>query len=144
MTVEQAQSLCDELRGRFDSPFSTLDKQTIERLYSEVLGKRFKPTTCQQCYHDGLIEIYLYLKQNNKMADKKNYILRAGAIIHCPDFHKGKAFNNNNITDEIAAEYLEKYPNKAVLFAQIPSKPVEVVNTTPKKRKPRKSKKTEE
>jgi hypothetical protein len=139
MTVEEAKTLCEELRGRFDSPFSILDKQTIERLYYEVLGKQFVKTSCQQCYHDGLIEIYLYLKKNNAMKERCKARLRAGFIIACPTFHGGKVFTNDNLTDEIAAEYLEQFPSKAVFFAE---KPEKVEKTVTAKEMPRKAVRT--
>lgn len=143
MTVEEAKTLCNELRGRFDAPFSLVDKQTIEKLYFEVLARPFKPTTCQQCYHDGLIEIYCYLNKHNAMKEKSNYTLRAGFIIQCPDFMDGKVFTNANLTDEVAAAYLERFPNKAVFFATIPPKEDAVVTTPVKTRKPRRTKKTD-
>lgn len=142
MTVEEAKTLCEELRGRFDSPFSFLDKQNIERLYREVLGKQFVKTTCQRCYHDALIEIYLYLKRNNAMKERCNARLRAGFIITCPAFHDGKIFTNDNLTDEIAAEYLEQFPDKAVFFAQKPVIVKETVVVKDDVRKPVKTKKT--
>lgn len=139
MTVEEAKTLCEDLRTRFDSPFSILDKQTIERLYYEVLGKQFVKTSCQQCYHDGLIEIYLYLKKNNAMKERCKARLRAGFIIVCPTFHGGKVFTNDNLTDEIAAEYLEQFPSKAVFFAE---KPAKIEKTVIVKEMPRKTVRT--
>ena len=143
MTVEEAKTLCEDLRTRFDSPFSILDKQTIEKLYYEVLGKEFKKTTCQRCYHDGLIEIYLYLRKNNAMKPKCNYKLRAGFIINCPTFHGGKVYSNSNLTDEVAAEYLEQFPDKAVFFAERPVQAAKSATTKPVTRKPRRTKKTD-
>lgn len=142
MSVEEAKTLCNELRGRFDSPFSAIDKQSIERLYYEVLGKQFVKTTCQQCYHDGLIEIYLYLKKNNAMKERCKARLRAGFIIVCPAFHDGKVFTNDNLTDEIAAEYLAQFPNKAVFFAEKPEKVEKSVTVSEMPRKAVRTKKT--
>ena len=141
MTVEEDKTLSNELRGRFDSPCSAVDKQTIERLYLEVLAKPFKPTTCQQCYHDGLIEIICYLNKHNAMKEKSNYTLRAGFIIQCPDFMGGKVFTNANLTDEVAAAYLERFPNKAVFFASIPKKNDAAITTPAKTKRGRRTKK---
>lgn len=121
MTFEEAKMNIEELRGRFDAPFGSSDKALIEALYFEVLGKTFHPTSCQNCYHDAVIEIYLYLKNNGKMAKKSNYRLRAGAIINCPAFNNGKVYSNDNLTDEVAKSYLEKFPNNAYLFQVIPT-----------------------
>lgn len=148
MTYEEAVRLSDGLRERGNASFSPSEKETIKRLYSAVLGKTFRITSCQRCYHDAVIEIVLYLRKHKKMEEKKNYELRAGFIIHGVEFHDGKIFTNENLTDEIAAEYLERYPDKARFFARIPEKtaekPVsepkatEVVSNPPKERKPRK------
>ncbi len=120
MEISEAYALIEELKGRYDSPFSSEDKNTIERLYGSVLGKTFRPTSCQQCYHDALIEIYHYLKKNGKMAEKSNFILKAGAIIHSPVFENGKVFTNDNLTDEVAMNYLAKFPGQIVLFQKVP------------------------
>lgn len=120
MTYAEAIVLCEELKGRFDHPFSPLDKHRIEQLYADALGKEFHPTTCQQCYHDALIETTLYLRKNKRMKAKCQYRLRAGVIINCPNFHNGEIYTNNNLTDEVAAEYLQRYPNQSDLFQALP------------------------
>lgn len=108
--------LVDELRGRFDAPFNQADKDAIERTYKAVIGRTFVQTSCQQCYHDAVVEIYHHIKKYGKMAEVKKYNLKAGAIINCPNFQKGKVFSNENLTDEIAAEYLKEYPDQVGLF----------------------------
>lgn len=120
MTYEEARAKAEELKARFDKPFGASDKATIERMYSEVTRKRFVPTTCQQCYHDALIEIYLTLKREKAMPKKCNYRMKAGFIISCPDFYNGKIFTNENLTDKVAKEYLAKYPKMEGYFQQIP------------------------
>ena len=86
MTYEEATAKVVELKARFDRPFDATDKAVIESLYVEVTRKRFVPTTCQQCYHDALIEIYLKLKKEKAMPKQCNYVMKAGFIISCPDF----------------------------------------------------------
>ncbi len=120
MTYEQAMAKVGELRDRFDAPFNSSDKATIELLYEEVTRKHFVPTTCQQCYHDALIEIYLKLKNEKAMPKKCNYRMRAGFIISCPDFYGGKIFTNENLTDKVAKEYLTKYPAMLDYFQSVP------------------------
>ena len=120
MSFEEAKIKAERLRGRFDAPFSFSDKKEIEVMYWEVLGKRLSPTNCQQCYHDALIEIYLYLKNNNKMKEKSNYRLRAGFIINTPAFNNGKVYSNANLTDEVAESYLAKYPEQVKMFEVLP------------------------
>lgn len=120
MTYKEAVYKVEDLKRRFDFPFSASDKVVIEHLYFEVLRKRFVPTSCQQCYHDALIEIYLTLKREKKMPKKCNYRMKAGFIISCPNFYSGKIFTNENLTDKVAKEYLEKYPNMEDYFQLIP------------------------
>ena len=121
MTYEEATAKVGELKARFDSPFDSTDKAVIETLYNEVTRKRFVPTTCQQCYHDALIEIYLKLKKEKAMPKTCNYAMKAGFIISCPDFYNGKIFTNENLTDKVAHEYLTKYPHMESYFQKIPS-----------------------
>lgn len=121
MTYEEATAKVEELKARFDSPFDATDKAVIETLYFEVTRKRFVPTTCQQCYHDALIEIYLKLKKEKAMPKTCNYAMKAGFIISCPDFYHGKIFTNENLTDKVAHEYLTKYPHMESYFQKIPS-----------------------
>lgn len=120
MNLSEAKSLVNELKGRFDSPFNSTDKETIENLYLAVCGKRFRPTSCQNCYHDALLEVINYLKHHTTMAEKSNFRLKAGAIIHSPLFENGKIFTNENMTDEVAKKYLSKYPGQMVLFQKVP------------------------
>lgn len=122
MELAEVKKTIEDLKGRFDTPFSSSDKSTIENLYYEVIGKTFVPTSCQQCYHDGLIEIYHYIKNNGKMAEKINYRLKAGAIINCPAFMSGKVFSNDNLTDDVAEKFLKQFPDNVELFQKIPKK----------------------
>lgn len=120
MTYDEAVRETETLRENFDRAFNDREKKVVARLYSEVLGRTFTPTSCQQCYHDALIEIYLHLKQEKTMAKKCNYRLRAGFIISCPDFRNGKIFTNDNLTDSVAKEYLAKYPKMEKMFQTLP------------------------
>lgn len=120
MTYEEAINKSNDLRTRFDAPFSNIDKSTIVELYGEVLGKQFHPTSCQQCYHDALIEIVLYLRKEKRMAEKCNYRLRAGYILNSPHFRGGKIYTNDNLTDEVAEEYLNMFPDNRTMFQALP------------------------
>lgn len=120
MTYEEAKKQAEALKERFDAPYSASDKQLIEQLYFETTHKVFRPTSCQQCYHDAVIEIYCYIKNNKTMPKKCNYVMKAGFIISCPDFYNGKIFTNENLTDKVAKEYLDKYPKMEGYFQKIP------------------------
>lgn len=120
MTYKKAKELADGLKARYNEPYGESDKLLIAQLYREVLGKTFTPTTCQSCYHDAVVEIYCYLKQNKAMKKKCNYRLCAGFIISCPDFYGGKIFTNDNLTDKVAKEYLSRYPAREDYFQILP------------------------
>lgn len=120
MTYEEARQEAERLREAYERSYTEREKRMVARLYMEVLGKEFRPTSCQQCYHDALIEVYLYLKNNKTMAKKCNYRLRAGFIISCPDFQGGKIYTNDNLTDTVAEAYLKKYPKQEKMFQQLP------------------------
>lgn len=141
MTYEEAIVETQRLREHFDEKFSQSQKDTIAHLYYEVLGKTFRPTSCQQCYHDALIEIYLYLKREKKMAKKCNYRMKAGFIISCPDFHNGRIYTNDNLTDAVAKEYLQKYPKRESCFSKMPDPDMEFEETAPASASTTKSKK---
>lgn len=124
MTWEEARQEIFRLRGKFASPYNQSDKVVIERLYLLVLGKRFRPTSCQNCYHDAVIELYLYANKNTKMTERK-YLLKAGAIINTPIFDNGKVYSNANLTDDVAERFLSMFPEKVVLFQKVPEKTAE-------------------
>lgn len=147
MNYDEAVKISNDLRTRFDAPFSNIDKSTIAELYGEVLGKTFQRTNCQQCYHDALIEIVLYLKNEKRMAEKCNYRLRAGYILNSPHFRGGKIYTNDNLTDEVAAEYLDLFPDNKSMFQALPqikpAQPEKATGSTTIKASTRKPAKTQ-
>lgn len=123
MTHSEATTILGELVERFAAPYSAEDKHRIEVLYKEVMGVQFRPTSCQNCYHDAVVQIRRQLQLTTTMANEKAFWLKNGAIIQSPEFHGGEIFSNANLTDEIAAEYLAKYPARAIIFARV-GKPI--------------------
>ena len=122
MTVEEAKKIANDLKGYVENyiPFNANGKAMIEKLYGQVLGKTFVPTSCQDCYHDALVEIIYHLNEYGTMAEEKNFLLKSGAIINCPNFKGGEVFSNGNLTDEIATEYLRAYPEQVDIFERVP------------------------
>lgn len=118
MSVDEAIRRITELRGRVDSGLSSMEKAKIARLYSEVLGKTFKPTSCRDCYRDACIEMELYLRKNGAMKEKSRYVLLNGVIIR--EFGTGKVYSNANLTDKVAEAWLRKYPQQIKMFAAYP------------------------
>jgi len=118
MDVIEVVNILEELRGR--SAFSSSDKAQIESLYNIVLGRSFLRTSCNDCYHDAVIEMYLYLKKNGKMKEKSSYTLKNGVLLQL-EFGKGDFYTNANLTDEVAETYLAKNPKSITLFAGYPN-----------------------
>ena len=118
MSVDDAILILTELRGRVDSGLSSMEKAQVARLYGEVLGKTFKPTTCRDCYRDAIIEMMLYLRKNGAMKEKSRYVLLNGVIIR--EFGTGKVYSNANLTDKVAEDWLRKYPQQIRMFAAYP------------------------
>ena len=95
------------------------DKTEIERLYKEVLDKKFIRTSCNDCYRDAVIEMNVYLKKNGSMKEKSEYGLKNGALLQM-GFGSSEMYTNANLTDEIAEKYLAKNPSGIKFFAKKP------------------------
>jgi hypothetical protein len=108
----------EELRGL--ATLSASDKAEIETLYMAVLGKNFVKTSCNDCYRDAIIEMYLYLKRNGKMKEKCSYRLKNGVLLQT-EFGGGDMYTNANLTDEVAEKYLAKNPKGVSFFEGMPS-----------------------
>lgn len=96
------------------------NKLDIELMYREIFGKDFIRTSCNDCYHDAIIEMYIHLKKNGKMKEKSNYILKNGVVLQ-KEFGSGDMYTNANITDEVAENYLADNPKGIMFFSGYPS-----------------------
>lgn len=63
------------------------------------------------------------------MREKCDYHMRAGFIIRCGDFDGGEIYTNANLTNDVARRYLERFPNKRVMFDRIPEETAETAET---------------
>lgn len=99
---------------------SSSNKLDIELMYREVLGKESIKTSCNDCYHDAVIEMYIHLKKTGKMKDKSNYILKNGVVLQ-KEFGSGDMYTNANITDEVAENYLADNPKGIMFFSGYPA-----------------------
>lgn len=131
MTYQEAKAEVEKLQGKSDASFTNAEKRKIETLYFEVLRKTFVHTSCQQCYHDAVVEMLCYLRKYRKLKTKCNYRMKAGFIISCPDFYSGKIFTNENLTDKVAKEYLDRYPKQETMFSEIPEPELPEVKLNP-------------
>lgn len=116
---EQTMNVIEEMRSRFDSGFSSSDKETIVSLYQSVCGKKVRNTRCGDCYRDAFVEIRAKLKKLGTMPKQPNYVLKAGVLFHpagTSDFYV-----LDKITDEIAEKELAKNPDFINKFQIFPS-----------------------
>lgn len=109
------------------SSLSPSEKTEIEKLYNDVLDKNFTRTSCSDCYHDAVIETMLYLKKHGKMKEKSEYKLKNGVLLQM-EFGSSNFYTNDNLTNDIAEEYLAKYPGNANYFSKMPDDWQERVN----------------
>lgn len=113
--------IIDKLKGLGGkSPLSSSEKSEIEAMYYEVLGRTFAKTSCTNCYHDAVIEMYSYLKKHGKMKEKSSYALKNGVLLQMA-FGSGEMYTNDNLTDEAAERYLAANPKGISLFAVTPT-----------------------
>lgn len=116
MTQQEAIALCKELAGIEAGAFIPEPlKSDIRRLYRYVTGETLKHCNCPDLYHDAIILILLRMKQDTK---QRNYILKRGIVIQSAD--SSEVYTRDNITDEIAKDYLAKFPNRVYIFETIP------------------------
>lgn len=87
-----------------DSVFSDEQRQFIADIYKDLLGKSIPNCSCRHRYSDALAEICSTFKISRKM--KCKYQLKAGVIIWIGT----DCYSNHNLTDEVAEEYLKKFP----------------------------------
>lgn len=118
MNVQEVVSKLEVLRGH--TALSTSNKSEIELMYRQVLNKEFVKTSCNDCYHDAIIEMYLYLKRTGNMKQKSNYTLKNGVLLQA-EFGSNTMYTNANLTDEVAENYLAKNPKGEILFASLPT-----------------------
>lgn len=105
--------------GESSAPLTANDKDEIESLYTQVLDKKFVRTSCNNCYHDAIIEMICYIKRHGKMKDKCAYKLKNGVLLQM-EFGSSDFYVNETLTDEIAEQYLAKYPDNILFFAEYP------------------------
>ena len=108
-------------------PYSDAERVEIEKMYTAVLGCQIRTCNCSEKWRDAVIEMYVYLKKNGKMHTKSQYILKAGVVIQ-PD-GTSDVYTNANLTDAVAAEFLQKYPAAKGLFEKIPDNTSDGGNT---------------
>lgn len=119
MTEQEAQAELMILRGLAEGGGDlALVRERVDRLYWAVCRKHLRTCKCKNVEKDALLEIYSKLmyhqKTNTTMAQAK---LVRGVVLQW----KGNHYTNANLTDEVAREFLEKFPQRKDWFEILPS-----------------------
>lgn len=135
MTIEEAKIELDLLRG-WSNTASAEFSQRVRALYSAVTGKELRKCRCKDILTDALAEIYskLYPIKFKKNMEKGDARLVRGVVLQIDGNH----YTNANITDEVAREFLKRFPQRKDWFEVLPSATTEKevvaeVAETPKK-----------
>ena len=120
MTDNEALAELKDLRGLADTGSLAGAKERVEKLYFAVLGKHLRRCRCRNILQDALLEIYTKLrkKDNSKIMDPN---IKARLVNGVVLQWKGNHYTNNNLTDEVAREFLSKFPQRKDWFAVLPS-----------------------
>jgi hypothetical protein len=119
MTEQEAQAELMILRGLAESGGDlALVRERVDRLYWAVCRKHLRTCKCKNVEKDALLEIYAKLmyhkKTNTNMAHSR---LVNGVVLQW----KGSHYTNNNLTDEVARDFLASFPQRKDWFAELPS-----------------------
>ena len=120
MTEQEALAELNDLRGLADSGSLAVAKERVEKLYFAVLGKHLRRCRCRNILQDALLEIYTKLRKKDKKTmdpNKAQARLVNGVVL----FWKGSHYTNNNLTDEVARDFLGAFPQRKDWFASLPS-----------------------
>ena len=121
MDYQEAMTQLTRLRsllaaGGDDSVFSPEDIAIIEELHMEETGQKVRECGCRDRYADAVLVLHKQLKTRKAMAQDQKYRLRPGVIIWIGT----EAYSRHNLTDEVAAAYLTKFPEDRGKFERIP------------------------
>lgn len=117
MTIVEAIAKYSELSGVVGrAPIPDAYKDEIRKLYKYFTGDKLRRCNCPDVYSDAMIIIGLKLRNMTNIESK--YKLKRGVVIQMPG--STDVYTRDNLTDDVAREYLDKYPNKSNLFETIP------------------------
>jgi len=117
-SYEKTMADLTEMKSRFQSGFSSSDRLLLDKLHRFIYGSEITNTGCSDCYRDAYVMIYNKLKTDKEMPKAPNYILKGGAIIH--PVGTSRFYTNPLPSDDIAEEFLSKFPQEVNKFAQLP------------------------
>ena len=109
-------------------------KQRIEKLYLQVCGKHLRKCKCKNVLKDAFIEIYSQLRRNKVLTTKNGNMAKAKLVMGVVVFWGGTHYTNKNLTDDVARQFLAKFPQRKDWFQILPpDEVVEVADNTPER-----------
>lgn len=120
MTYSEALAELNELRGLAKNGGDLANyKERVAKLYLAVCRKNLRKCNCKNVLQDALIEIYSHLKKNNTLME--HYTSQARLVNGVVLQHNGNHYTNANLTDEVARQFLAKFPQRKNWFSVLPS-----------------------
>lgn len=112
----------DEIKRRVSAwlvqtNYTTAETLAIEQAYRDVFGRGVRDCKCPNRYRDAVIELRIFIK-NHATMEKSTYKLKAGVVIQPSG--TSEVYTNDNLTDEIAEQFLKERPGARGLFAVAP------------------------
>lgn len=117
MGYDEVMYKLEEMKGRYDDGFSCSDRDFLDLLHRMLYGKPVKDTGCSDCYRDAYVQISLRLRTEGRLPERPNYVLRTGELIH---FFGTSEYYINPLEDEIAEEFLSRFPDQIGVFSEYP------------------------
>lgn len=119
MKVEDITKRLQELEAVKKADLALEQRNEIANLYEVVLRKTFTATSCNDCYHDAVIEMLLYIRKHGDVKPYKRYLLKPGALLR-EGFGSDRFYVADTLTDEKAREFLRRDNSLLSLFARVP------------------------
>lgn len=115
--IDLIKSRVKELIGCHDErgTLSSFEQQEVRELSMRFLGCDVPNCNCRNVYSDYLFLILNKLNKGDFTTMASRYRLKKGVLIHVG----GEVYSNANLTDDVAAAYIKKYPSNTV-FEIIP------------------------
>ena len=113
----------DEIKRRVSAwlvqtNYTTAETLAIEQAYRDVFGRGVRDCKCPNRYRDAVIELRIFIK-NHATMEKSNYKLKTGVVIQPSG--TSEVYTNDNLTDDIAEQFLKERPGARGLFAVAPT-----------------------
>ena len=128
MTSDDAKTELNELRCFAAKGGLAIVRGRIDALYFEICGKHLRNCKCKNVEEDALAEIYARLRTNETKGIKTMAKARLvnGVVLQWKGYH----YTNANITDDIAREFLNAFPQRSDWFAVLPEDEANSIDTS--------------